>query len=405
MRSRVQYVTGLSPGRYRTRCVICALENDSMRFLAAAESASGGWMRDRLADPNALSDTVGQTVREAERRAGVGVRSCVLGLAGTEVQGVDSRGLYELGHRREIQGDDLEYVVQKAAAEVAVPDSCIMLQVLPQDFTVDGRAGYRNPRGLRCARLEAHAHIILAPVHEHNGLIAALHRAQLDVEETIFESVAAAYAAVLPEERNRGVALVDIGQHSTGVVVYYGESLLHSASISVSADHFTRDLAWGLRVRHGLSLTYEDAEAMKRECGCAILGLTADNSLIEVPAPDGRPQEIPCREINEILQARCEELFGFVEREIRKAGMDQGLLESIFLCGGGARLTGMCDMAEATLNCQARYALPVGIEDWPVELEDPAWTGVAGLAMYSARLKLRRNIERKAPGLLGLVLR
>jgi len=405
MGSRVQYVAGLSPGRSRTRCVICALENDSLRFLGAAETASSGWMRERLADPKAVSETVGQTVREAGRRAGVTVRSCVVGLAGTEVQGVDSRGLYELGHRREIQGDDLEYAVQKAAAEVAVPDSRIMLQVLPQDFTVDGRAGYRNPRGLRCARLEAHAHIILAPVHEHNGLIAALHRAQLDVEETIFETVAAAYAAVLPEERNRGVALLDIGQHSTGIVVYYGEALLHSASISVSADHFTRDLAWGLRVRHGLSLTYEDAESMKREGGCAIPGLTADNSLIEVPAPDGRPQEIPCREINEILHARCEELFGFVEQEIRKAGMDQGLLESVLLCGGGARLTGMCDMAEATLNCQARYALPVGIEDWPVELQDPAWTGAAGLAMYSARLKLHRNIERKAPGLLGLVLR
>jgi cell division protein FtsA len=400
---RARYVAGLSPGRSRTRCVILALENEALRFLGAGEAPSAGWMRDRLADPKALSESIGQAVREAERNAGVRVRACVVGVTGGEVRGEDHRGLYEFGHKREINGDDLAYAIE-LAADVPLPDSRIVLQVLPQDFTVDGRAGYRNPRGLRCSRLEAHAHVVTAPSQEHAGLIGAVHRAQLDVEETIFEAVACAYRALVAEERARGAAVIDIGMHSTGVAIYFGEALLAAAAVPVSADHFTRDVAWGLRVKHGLSLTYEDAESLKRECGCAIVGLTADNSLIEVPAPDGRAQEIPCREINEILSARAEELFTCVEVEIRKAGMDQALLEGVFLSGGGAKLAGMCDMAEAVLNCQARYALPGGgIEDWPADLDDTPWTGPAGLASYSARMKLNRNLERKAPGLLGLL--
>ncbi len=119
-----------------------------------------------------------------------------------------------------------------------------------------------------------------------------------------------------------------------------------------------------------------------------MLGLTADNSLIEVPSAEGRaPREAPRRQLNEILEARAEELFFYVGNEIARAGMDQKLLEGMVLTGGGAMLNGMCDMAERVLNCQARNGLPIGIEKWPDTLDNPLWTTAAGLAMYSARLK------------------
>jgi cell division protein FtsA len=205
---------------------------------------------------------------------------------------------------------------------------------------------------------------------------------------------------VLADERKRGVAIVDIGGQSTDVVVYDGDAMLKAASIPVAADHLTRDVAFGLTV------SFEDAEALKREYGCAILGLTSDNSLIEVPSPEGRPsREAPRRLLNEILEARAEELFLYVRNELARAGMEGQLLEGLVLTGGGARLNGMCDIAEKVVSCPARNGLPVGIADWPEELNDAAWCVAAGLAMYSARLKTRREWKRTVPGLMNLVLR
>ena len=188
--------------------------------------------------------------------------------------------------------------------------------------------------------------------------------------------------------------------HSTELVVYDGDSLVHSRSLPVCGEHFTKDVAWGFTV------AYEDAEALKCEYGCAILGLTADNSLIVVPSAEGRePVEAPRRRLTEILEARAEELFMYVEAELRYCGMEQSLVEGIVLTGGGAMLTGMCDMAEKILNCQARKGLVVGVKDYPEECDNPVWTPAAGLAMYAARLRVRNRRKRRAPGLLGLVLR
>jgi cell division protein FtsA len=231
-------------------------------------------------------------------------------------------------------------------------------------------------------------------------LVNAVHQAHLGVEETIFEPIAAAYSAVLQEDRARGVAVVDVGAHSTDIAVYDGETLLRASSLPISGDHFTRDLAFGLMVQ------YEDAEMLKREYGCAILGLTSDNSLVEVPSQEGRPpRETSRRQLNEILEARAEELFLYVRHEFAKVGMEQSLLEGIVLTGGGALLNGMCDMAERVINCQARLGLPIGIQDWPENINTAAWATAAGLAMYSAKLKTQKEWKRKVPGIMGLVMR
>jgi cell division protein FtsA len=168
------------------------------------------------------------------------------------------------------------------ASRVRLEDDRMALEMVPMDFTVDGRAGYRNPKGATCRRLEANLHVITCSLQEHQALVSAVHQAHLAVEESVFEPVAAAYAAVLPDDRARGVALIDIGAHSTNVVVYDGDALLLAAGLPVCGDHFTRDVAVGLKV------TYEDAEHLKCEYGCAILGLTADNSYIELPSYDAR---------------------------------------------------------------------------------------------------------------------
>jgi cell division protein FtsA len=396
--NKTRLAVGLDLGSTATRVVICALQEDSLKFLGYGEAPVQAWNRSRLAEQNALTESIRFALHEAELNAQASPESALIGIGGC-VSGVNSRGLYEFGRRREIEPDDMRYAVE-LAARVRLEDDRQVLQICPQDFTLDGRAGYRNPKGILCARLEANVHVVTASMQEHEAIVAALHQAHLAVEESIFEGVAAAYAAVLPEDRARGVAVVDIGAQSTQLAVYDGDALLLAATIPVAADHLTRDISWLLKVN------YEDAENLKRQYGCAITGLVSDHTLIDVPTAEGRGlREAPLSQLNEILEARAEEIFDRVYAEILRVGMEQSLLEGVILTGGGAILPGMCDIAERVMNCQARNGLATGIEGWPQELDTPSWTVAAGLAMYSGRLKFKRDWKRASTGLAGLVSR
>jgi cell division protein FtsA len=398
MPSKAKLAVGLDMGATTTRVVICALEDDSIRFLGHGEAPVHAWNRSRLSDPGALVQSIQFALHEAELRAQVSPESAVIGLGGS-VSGVNSRGLYEFGRRRDIEPDDLRYAVE-LGARVRLEEDRQVLQICPQDFTLDGRAGYRNPKGMSCARLEANVHVVTASIQDHEALVGAVHQAHLAVEESIFEGIAAAYAAVLPEDRARGVAVIDIGAQSTHLALYDGDALLLALAIPAAGEHMTRDVSWLLKVN------YEDAESLKKEYGCAITGGVSDNSIIEIPSAEGRGmREASRQQLNEILEARAEEIFDRIYAEILRVGMEQSLLEGAVLTGGGALLTGMCDLAERILNCQARNGLAVGINSWPHELDNPAWTAAAGLAMYSGRLRLKREWKRAAPGLAGLVLK
>ena len=170
--------------------------------------------------------------------------------------------------------------------------------------------------------------------------------------------------------------------------------------MGIGGDHFTKDLAYYL------TSSREDAQLLKEEFGCALLGMSSGHTLIEVPGDDSRtPREISRWQIVEILEARAEQLFQEIHKEIGRLGMDGNLQEGVVLTGGGAKLPGMLDIAERELNCPSRNGLPENINGWPDEMLSPDWTTVAGLAMYAGRLKLRRDSKRRTPRLLNLVLR
>jgi cell division protein FtsA len=399
MATRTQLAVGVDAGSSRTRCLICALEGDHIRYLSHGLAHGAGWAKGRVIDQDALADSIRAAVVDAERGARLPVESATIGVGGIGISGAQGRGLYEFGRPREVDAEDMAFAVKRASQVLLEPDR-MLLHVLPQDFTLDGRAGFRKPHKGVCSRLEANVHIVTASFQEHQAVVAATHLAGIAVEETVFEPMAAAYACLYQEERARGVALLDIGLHSTDLVVYDGDALLLASSVPIWSDHLTRDVSSIFKV------TYEDAECLKQQYGCALLGLTADSSLIEVPSPDGRPpREARRSDLNEILEARAEEMFQYVRAELQRVGMERNLLEGIVLTGGGAFLNGMCDMAERVLNCQAGNGLAKGFADWPEELKNPAWTTAAGLALYSAKLKLHQPPRRRLPGLMGWVAR
>jgi cell division protein FtsA len=399
MAVKAQLAVGLDAGSSRTRCVILLLEAGHLRCLSYGLAVSNGWTKGRITDQEAVAHAMREAVEDAERGAGVSVESVTLGIGGASIRGAQARDVYGFGRPREIEASDLQYAFEMAC-DVSLERDRMILHALPQDFTLDGRPGFRKPIKNVCSRLEANVHLITGSVQEHQALVAAAHMAHLAVEETVFEPMAAAYAAVLPEERGRGVAVVDLGLDSTGLVIYDGDRLLLASNVPVTSDHLTRDIAYMFKV------TYDDAECLKQQYGCAMLGLTSESTLIEVPSTDGRgPREARRAELIEILEARAEQLFSYVRAEVQRAGMDRHLLEGVVLTGAGALLPGMWDMAERKLDCPASHGVAKGIGDFPLELQSPAWTTAAGLAMFSARLKLQRPPLRRAGGLIGWIAR
>ncbi|HUJ23547.1 MAG TPA: cell division protein FtsA [Bryobacteraceae bacterium] len=390
---------GLDLGSSRTRCAVCLVEDEHLRFLGHGDCESRGWVKSRVADQNAVTDCILEVLRQAEARAQLSIDAVTVGFGGTTVRGANGRSRIELGRPREIEQRDVNRALDRAW-KVQLREDRVVLQLFPQDFIVEDQPGHRDPRHMLAQRLEANAHLITGSIQEHNCLIGAVNQAHVAVEETVYEPLAAHFASILPEDRHEGTALVDIGAHSTDLVVYYGESLQLASSLPICGDHFTRDVALACKI------SYEDAQLAKEEYGCATAEFTAENSLVEVlSAGDRVARELPRRLLNEIIEARARELFKYVRRELARVGMERSLVGGVVLAGGGARLASMCDVAESVLGCQARNGLPVGIRDWPPEMDSPSWATAAGLAMYSAKLKVQGEMERQSVGLLARILR
>ena len=397
MAAKPIYAAGLDAGSGKTRLVVCTLEDGRLRFLGCSAVPSQGWLKGRIADQRAVSASILAALGQAEAAAGTAIESVVVGLGGPTIRGANSRGVLELGYVREIDQPDINRVVNRAS-RVQLQEDRMLLQLFPQDFVVDDHPGHRNPRKMLAARIESNVHLITASVQEHNALVGAVNQAHLAVEETIFEALGACYAAVLPDERREGIALIDIGAQSTQLVVYYGDALHLASTVRICGDHFTRDLA------QGLCLSFEDAELVKLEYGAALAGPSPGNVLVDLPTPENREHRHATRRfVNQIIEARAEELFHFVRSELARVGMDRALMGGVFLTGGAARLPDLCDVAERVLQCQARFGLPFGIQDWPETMNDPEWSTAAGLAMYSAKLKAQER--RATAGWLGKLLK
>ena len=392
---------GLDAGSSWTRCVIAVLERRRPRIIGYGAVKSRGWDRGRIADQQAVSECILAAVEEAERMAETTVGTVVAGVGGAAVRGANARARMDLGRPRDIDQRDVNRSMERMM-KVQMQEDRMILQVLPQDFVVDEQPGFHDPRGMTASTLEANAHLVTFSVQEHENLVSAINRAHLAVDETVHEAVAACYASVLPEDRKGGVALIDIGADSSEVVCYYGDSAQLVTTLPLSGEHFSRDLAKVLCIP-------PDAAAMvKEEFGGAMAAGIPDHSMVELPLPETSDRELreaPRRFVNEILEWRARELFALAGKELTRVGMQGALANGLILAGGGARMPRICDVAEEVLQCPARLGLTQGLVHWPDDINDPAWTTAAGLAMYAARLRTQVDMERQSAGVLGRIMK
>ena len=401
MSTKSIFATGLDAGSTHTRCVISLLEGQHLRLVGYGSVPSRGWSKSRITDQQAVSECILAAVEQAEAMAGAAVETVVAGMGGLTARGANSRGRMDFGRPREVEQRDINRAMDRAMY-IQLQEDRMVLQLLPQDFVVDDQPGFHDPRNMMASVIEANAHLITISAQEHTNLVGAINRAHLSVDETVYEAIAACYASVLSSDRRDGVALIDIGAHSTEVVCYYGESAQIVASLRICGDHFSRDIA------HAFRIPVESAAIVKHEFGGAVSQGTAENSTVELPLAEGHGREgreASRKVLNEILESRTVELFEMVRAELARAGMQRAITSGLVIAGGGALLPGICDVAERVLESPARIGLAQGFRNWPDELNDPAWTTAAGLSMYAARLRSKVDLERQSVGMLGRILR
>ena len=376
-----RYLVGLDVGTSKVTAVVGEmLDGAGLDVVGLGVAESRGIRRGVVVNLEAAVDSIKKAIDEAELMAGVEIDSVHLALSGPHIKGFNSRGVIAVaGKNREITREDVRRAIEAAKA-VSLPTGREILHVLPQDFVVDEQDGIGAPVGMTGARLEVNVHIITGSQSSTQNIVACVNRAGVNVAETVVEQLAASESVLTDDEKELGVALVDIGGGTTDIAIHERGSLWHTAVVGVGGDHFTNDIAVGLRT------PVPDAEKIKRKCGCALSGMVAEDETMEVASVGGRKPRIMARRIlSEILQPRAEEIFHMVWDEIRRAGYEKSLNSGIVLTGGGAILDGMPEIAEQIFDLPIRRGCPSGVGGLADHVNSPTFATGVGLALYGYR--------------------
>ena len=382
MGKKERYLVGLDIGSTKTCALIGEQQDEVVKFIALGAAESKGVRKGLIVNLDATVSSIRRAVEEAEGVAGVPVESALVGVAGSHVRGVNSRGGITVGQRpRDIQRDDVRRAVE-AARTIALAEDRGVLHVLPQEFYLDAQDGIRDPIGMIGQKLEASVHIVTASATATQNIITAVNRAGVVVADTVLEPLASADACLMRDERELGCCLLDIGGGTTELIVYLGNVVRHTAAIPVGGEHFSNDLAVGLRT------PIPEAERIKREHACAWCELLREDRAVEIASVGGRPpRTIFARMLSEIVEPRAQELLALVLDELKRAGLDSRIPAGLVLTGGGARLDGLAELAERVFSLPVRVAVPRGLEGMTEEVSRPEYATAVGLLLYGARVR------------------
>ena len=375
----------LDIGSAATRVLAADLNEGALRYRGHAAIGSAGMRKGLIADLTPAARVVKSAAEQAERVARANIDACVVGVGGPHIRGLNTNGGFELGSRmREITREDVRTAVERARAVERPPDREI-LHLLPRQFIVDDQPGIFDPVGMIGARLEVDLHIATCSGSALQSTVTCANRAGLEVTEAVLESISAAESTLSADERELGVCLLDVGAHSSDLVVFFEGAVAHTGSVPVGGGHFTNDLAVGLQ------MPLASAEQLKRQYGHAVVTAVPQNAEIEIANP--QPQMLRLRTVAEILEPRARELLFFVKESLRQGGVFEALGAGCVLTGGGAMLPGMLDVTESQLRVPARTGMPVRLSNMPGELAHPSFSTAIGMLLYAHRTRVTRAAE------------
>jgi len=390
-----RHIVALDIGTTKT-CALVGEQTDDggVKFAALGAAESKGWRKGQIVNLDLAVSSIRRAVEEAETIVGVPVESASVGVAGSHVRGINSRGGVTVANRpRDIQRDDIRRAIE-AARGITLPEDREVLHVLPQEFYLDGHDSIRDAIGMVGQRLEANVHIVTASGTATQNIVTAVNRAGVRVDDTVLEPFASAESCLTQDERELGCCLLDVGGGTTEMIAYSGGCVRHTAAIPVGGDHFTSDLAVGLRT------PIPEAEKIKREHACVFRGLVPEDRAIEIASVGDRPpRTVFARMLAEIVEPRAQEFLMLIRDELRRGGVESQIPAGIIFTGGGAHLRGLPELAEKIFNLPVRVASPRGLAGMTDEVSQPEYSTAVGLVLYGART--RRAAGARPSGWVG----
>jgi cell division protein FtsA len=375
---RENLIVGLDIGTTKICAIVGNVTEDGVDIVGIGSSPSRGLRKGVVINIETTVASIKKAVEEAELMAGCEIKSVYAGIAGGHIKGFNSQGIIAIKNR-EVSTEDVRRVIDAAKA-IAIPMDREVIHILPQEFIIDDQDGIREPLGMSGVRLEAKVHIVTGAVASAQNIIKSCNRAGLDVADIVLEQLASSEAVISPEEKEIGVALVDIGGGTTDIAIFVDGAIKHTSVLSLGGNHLTNDIAVGLRT------PMAEAEKIKQKYGCCFASLVGKDETIEVPSVGGRKPRVLSRQLlAEILEPRMEEIFTLVNREIVKSGYEDRIASGVVITGGTSILEGSPELAEQIFNLPVRRGLPQNLGGLVDVVNSPVYATGVGLVVYGSK--------------------
>lgn len=431
-------IVGLDVGTSKCCAIIGEIaRNNHINILGFGASLTQGIQKGVVVNIEEASAGIAATLDHAERQAGIKVDLAYVGVSGSHISSINSRGVVAVAKaNRDITHDDVNRAIDSARS-VSIPSQREVVHVIPRTFMIDGQDGVRDPIGMSGYRMEVETHIVTGAISSLNNLFKAVQRTGLEVEELVLNPLAASEAVLSEAEKRLGVCLVDIGAGTTDVAIYIDGSVWHTAILPVGGSQITNDIsivlrtppeaAERLKIVHGdasvtgpykgLYADYYGKGPIKHDFRSRLKnepdeedGVVAPDQLVETESfESSRTQMVSRNLINEVIHARTRQLFDMVQAEIKKSGYDGMIPAGIVLTGGSAALTGISDAAAHVMRLPVRIGVPRGLSGLVDNLGAPPYATSIGLVLWGMRKRsgaelLQETYRRSGGGKSGMAV-
>lgn len=372
-----EIIAGLDLGTTKVCAIVAEQTDDGLDIIGIGSVPAKGLKKGVVVNIESTVQAIKAAIEQAETMAGVSIGTVYAGIAGSHVRGMNQEGVAAISSR-EVTQDDVDRVLEQAKA-IPLPGDRQVIHVLPQEFIVDDQDGIKEPVGMSGVRLEARVHIVTAATPSIQNIIKCAERCDLHVAEVVLQPLASANAVLSDDEKEIGVALVDIGGGTTDIILYVDGAVVHTSVIPIGGINFTNDVATGLRT------PMAEAERIKMKYGCAATSMVDEEETIEVPSVGGRPpRTLPRQVLCDIIEPRAEEIFAAVRHVIAETGFGDMLAAGVVITGGTTLLDGMPELAEQVLGLPVRRGAPVGVGGLIDVVRSPMYSTGVGLVKYGA---------------------
>ena len=372
-------VVGLDIGTSK----VCAIVGEAgidggIEIIGVGFHLSRGLKKGVVVNIESTVQSIQRAVEEAELMAGCQIHSVFAGIAGSHIRSLNSHGIVAI-RDKEVSSSDVERVIDAARA-VAIPADQKILHILPQEFIIDNQEGIREPVGMSGVRLEAKVHMVTGAVSAAQNIIKCVRRCGLEVDDIILEQLASSESVLMEDEKDLGVALVDIGGGTTDIAVFTEGAIRHTAVIPIAGDQVTNDIAVALRT------PTQNAEEIKIKYACALAQLASPEESIEVPSVGERPPRRLARQrLAEVVEPRYVELMELVQAELRRSGFEDLCAAGMVLTGGSSKMEGLVELAEEILHMPVRLGAPQRITGLGEVVRNPIYSTGVGLLLFGHR--------------------